>query len=242
MLNRNIFSRAASTDSLLHSSSSTQLSDDQRKSLDSARSLYEVPLPNDLLHRHADNQERVAAAIHAYFDAQPGVVLPQDRPSKLAEDLYGVLKSSGFNPDIYLPKDRDHVNGYGKYLLYTDGNGGVPFCLQIFAFGGGQKTPIHDHPCECTSVVFKGALKERLYRPLSDGTAFKYTKKCRATGSTEALKPSGPNIHSIKNVSDDNPALSVHLYRLDGVGRPAAVKNLYQRGAKPDFAQSALRA
>jgi predicted metal-dependent enzyme (double-stranded beta helix superfamily) len=242
MPNLHAFNPATSPNTLLHSRSTSSLSDAQRSSLDEARGLYEVPLTDDLLASHADNQERVAAAIHAYFESQPGVVPAQDRPAQLAKDLYDVLVRAGFNPDIYLPKDPSHVHGYGKYLLYTDGNAGVPYCLQIFAFGGGQKTPIHDHPCECTSVVLKGTLRERLYHAVDDGTARKYKKQQRPTGSKESLDPGGPNIHSIKNAAQDAPAVSVHLYLLDGVEHQAAVNRLYQRVPKSDSAQSALRA
>ena len=169
------------------------------------------------------------------------MVLPQDRPGTLGENLYAVLRQARFNPDIYLPRDAHHPQGYGKYLLYTDGKADVPYCLQIFAFGGGQKTPIHDHPCECVSVVFKGQLKERLYRALPDGAVRKYAKRHRHPGSSEALNPQQPNIHSIKNRSSDAGAVSVHLYLLDGVGRPAAVKNIYSQDERRDVAQSLLR-
>ena len=221
-------------------SSDSHLSEPQRRSLDAARALYEVPLPLDRMDHHSENQARVAAAIDAFFAAQPGVVLPQDRPAVLARELYRVLRQAGFNPDVYLPRNPAEAHGYGKYLLFTDLNDGAPFCLQVFAFGGDQKTPIHDHPCECTSVVVKGVLRERLYRPLPDGGAFKYAKRHRPTGSAESLHPGGPNIRSIKNVSSSQGAVSVHLYRLDGVGVPAAVKEVYQRQVT-DVAVSPLR-
>ncbi|MEY3201522.1 MAG: hypothetical protein RIR70_1072 [Pseudomonadota bacterium] len=226
--------RTASFQNCSHPSSSSSLSDAQRNSLDEARKNYEVPLPADLGQGHAENQQRVAQAIGAWFDAQPGVVFAQDRPARLAEHLYTLLKEARFNPDVYLPRDAHHPMGYGKYLLYTDDNAGLPYCLQVFAFSGGQKTPIHDHPCECTSVVFQGTLKERLYRALPDGTAFKYAKRHRAAGSTEALHPNVPNIHSLKNNSQEAGAVSVHLYRLDGVGAPAAVQSVYRPPAKAD--------
>jgi predicted metal-dependent enzyme (double-stranded beta helix superfamily) len=222
------------------SSSDSSLSAAQRESLDSARGLYEVPLPEQRLQEHADNQERAAGAIHQFFENQRGAVLPQDRPARLAEYLFEVLQEAGFDPDVYVPRDPGHAHGYGKYLLYTDGNHGVPYCLQIFACGQNQKTPIHDHPVDCTSVVVKGWLRERFYRAQPDGRAFKTSKHERGVGSTASLKPNEPNIHSIKNASDQ-AAVSVHLYRLDGVGRPAAVEAVFERTPKAHSAHSALQ-
>lgn len=212
------------------SSSTGSLNQAQRHSLDAANDLYEPPLPADLLSRHNGNQARVAEAIHAFFDRQPGLVLAQDRPRVLAEHLMRVLQEARFDADCYRPRAPEAPQGYGKYLLYTetDTHTSLPFCLQVFAFGAAQKTPIHDHPCACTSVVFKGRLKERFYTPHAEGQAVKYHKRWRTEGSRDTLQPHAPNTHSLKTPPDEG-AVSVHLYLLDGVSQPAAVGQVFRR-------------
>jgi hypothetical protein len=130
----------------------------------SASQHYEAALDEKSHEGHRSNQERIAQGIASLRD-----VFVQDHPDGAPADfrkvvessLEAILKTAEFDTSPYTSKisqqdDADFIHGYGKYLLYGADNLDAPFCLQYFHFSPGQKTPIHDHPVPCTSLVVRG--------------------------------------------------------------------------------------
>lgn len=136
---------------------------------------------------------------------------------------------------------------YGKFLLFSSQSlndahqSEAPFCIQLLYFEKAQATPIHDHPCECASLVVLGSINERLYRSLEEITeenqsctgilASKSSKQYRGEGSRSEVKFQPFNEpHSIKN-SGSSPAISLHIYAMDGMseGQTRAVKNIFTK-------------
>jgi predicted metal-dependent enzyme (double-stranded beta helix superfamily) len=194
--------------------------------------LYQIQLSPEQRAVHDENVARFSAELKARR-AEGGSLAHcscEALPEEVAKQLFEMFQKIGFNPGPYQPKDPKALAGYGKYLLFTDENAGTPFCVQVFGFAPGQKTPIHDHPCECVSLVVEGEIRERAYDTF-DGKAVKTGKEDRGAGHQAFLRPGEPNTHSIKNRSDSR-AVTAHVYLIDGVGRTAAVKTVFDKATK----------
>lgn len=161
--------------------------------------------------------------------------------TRLPELLVELVREDKLNLSIYREKS-EGVHGYSKFLLFTNPNPDHKYCLQLFAFAPFQKTPIHDHPCECMSVVVQGELSERFYGSVSTvggpASAEKTHSKPRPIGSSGILDLAHLDVpHSLKNKKAVQlsirasgeflrlnlqalpPAISVHLYEgIDGAG------------------------
>ncbi len=214
----------------------------QSKNISAART-YEVTLDRTAYEVHFDNQQRIAKVIvglrEKFFMEHP-VATPAGFRKFIASSLETVLTDAFFDTHYYLcktsdPSDDNFMHGYGKYLLYGDDNDGAPFCLQYFHFSPGQKTPLHDHPVPCISLVVKGEILERHYVALSATEARKTAKSARAFFDRKSiLDVSQPNIHSLKNKQTSH-AGSVHFYYMDGDVMSRAVKTIYQKAAQQDY-------
>ncbi len=183
---------------------------------------------------HHRNQDRFAHALQSFLATIPNPT-GLDAYALLAPRLHEVLTQAGFDPSIYRPKD-DSVHGYGTFGLLAQPDPAEPFCVQVFCFQPGQKTPIHDHPCECTSVVALGTVTERAYqaKQASTGTSTqleKINRTRRDVGHSARLTPEAPNIHSLRYPKHDGPntpySVTVHAYRIDGATQYNAVKRIY---------------
>lgn len=182
------------------------------------------------LQTHANNQLNVFHAMQASREGFQGSESEYrlDLKSRLPDLLLHLVDQDLLDLSIYKPSG-DDIHGYGKYLLFTNPDTAQPYCLQLFAFAVGQKTPIHDHPCECMSVLLKGNLLERFYKVDTENPnkVQKIDKVPRSVGSTGLIDLGHLDIpHSLKNkanaYSGDAPpsetmAISVHLYEgIDG--------------------------
>ena len=196
--------------------------------LTAARLNYEPTLSAKNQAIHTNNQARIAETISVFkqrITAFRPAISPEDVRLAIEKNIAEILTNAKFVPDGYRAASSGDPHGYGKYLLFSDPNGGAPFCLQYFRFAAYQKTVIHDHPCECTSYVVSGKLRERTYEIIA-GELKKTQKDDRYIGSLRAIDLSRNEPHSIKNKSTD-PAGSVHVYRIDGVKTAAAVLHRY---------------
>lgn len=197
---------------------------------------YQQPHSPDQQTIHLANKQRLSSAIadlrEAFFQANPNSQGPAFR-EHLHQQLSEVLRHAAIDASPYAARcaereQPDHLHGYGKFLLYREDNAGAPFCLQYFHFEPGQKTPLHDHPVACISVVARGVLRERLYDAAGDGLVRKSGSRDRGMDNKAAiLDLAVSNIHSLKNKSLE-PAASVHLYFMDGELQHRAVKTLYK--------------
>ena len=214
----------------------------QLKNTAAARN-YEVSLDTTSYKIHLDNQQRVAKVIvelrEKFFMEHP-VATPAGFRKYIEASLESVLTDAAFDASPYLckisdPSDDSFIHGYGKYLLYGDDNDGAPFCLQYFNFAPGQKTPLHDHPVPCVSVVVKGQITERHYEALSATEARKTRITTRDYFDRKSiLDISQPNIHSLKNKQAQH-AGSVHFYYMDGDVTSRAVKTIFQKAPQNGF-------
>ena len=159
---------------------------------------------------------------------------PAEFRKQVESEIESILKDAAFDTSPYRsktadPDDSAFIHGYGKYLLYGDDNANSPFCLQYFHFAPGQKTPVHDHPVPCISLVVRGQLVERHYAAVSTAEARKTSSTSRACLDRKSiLDVSLPNIHSLKN-KHTGFAGSVHFYYIDGDLNSRAVKSVYQK-------------
>jgi predicted metal-dependent enzyme (double-stranded beta helix superfamily) len=204
---------------------------------------YEVALDRSSYETHFNNQQKIAKVVigcqEKFFMEHP-VATPAGFRKFLEASIEKVLFDAAFDTSPYLckitdPSDNGFIHGYGKYLLYGDDNDGAPFCLQYFHFAPGQKTPLHDHPVACVSLVVKGRIVERHYQPLSATQARKTRISNRDYFDRKSiLDLSQPNIHSLKNKQTSH-AGSVHFYYMDGDVTSRAVKTIYQKASQNGF-------
>lgn len=204
---------------------------------------YEVALDRSSYETHFYNQQRIAAVIKGrqekFFMEHP-VATPAGFRKFLEASLDKILTEAEFDVSPYVskitdPSDNGFIHGYGKYLLYGDDNEGAPFCLQYFHFAPGQKTPLHDHPVACVSLVVKGQIVERHYQAVSATEARKTQITHRDYFDRKSiLDLSAPNIHSLKNKQISH-AGSVHFYYMDGDVTSRAVKTIYQKAPQNGF-------
>lgn len=181
---------------------------------------------------HTQNQVRVAHAVQHFKDEmyiKNPSASPQDIQYAVETHIETILREAEFDPRPYRAKG-DGKHDYGKYLIYSDANHGAPFCFQFFCFDALQKTPIHNHPCECTSYVVCGEVRERDYQQIDD-TLVKTRKEDREAGSRRAINLAKNDPHSIKNRSGA-PAGTLHVYRMDGDNDAAAVLHLFDAPQK----------
>ena len=206
------------------------LNDVQQAKFGAATQTYEPFLNAQALSIHQRNRTNVAVAMQAAVEALPRDVQPDEFSTIIGGNLMEILKVAGFDPTPYIPKDVNDPQGYGKYLLYTDAVAASPYCLQIFAFGANQSTVVHNHPTNCTSLVVEGTLDEFLYE-FNDNEPVMMEQIDRPVGSVGHLRISQSNIHSLSvpsqppaNAASTRCAMTVHLYFIDGVVKPAGVK------------------
>jgi hypothetical protein len=187
---------------------------------------YEPNLTPMEFESHVQNRQRVDSAIRNCIESLPSSLGAVGIRSAIEENMASILKEAKFDPDIYpLPKeyprekgDEKGVNAYSKFLLAkSDGASKAPYCMQIFVFADNQKTPIHDHPVECTSLCVKGSPLHRSYVIGENGKPEKQKELSITREVWEAAKvfPDKPNIHSIK--AKQGPVVTVHFYYMDGV-------------------------
>lgn len=195
---------------------------------------------NTLLARQLLNQKNVSTIIN-----QRCRDLAQNNPdtdlrAAIARDLPNILTQAHFDPSAYSPRCQ-LTQGYGKDLLYHSENHEEPFCLQVFTFEPEQETPIHDHPCECASLVWSGEIVESAYDPVgTEPLAVKVSETHREAGSQAVLTPEKRNIHSLRNMTDHRTT-TVHLYNMDGVTQTSAVKQVFSPAPQKNFLNELLQ-
>jgi len=189
---------------------------------------YEPKLTQKEFDLHVQNRQRVNSSIQKFTETLPSGLDAAGIRSAIEKNMASILKDAKFDPDVYplpaeYPKekgDEKGINAYSKLLLAKSPAGSkAPYCMQIFVFSEKQKTPIHDHPVECTSLCVKGAPLHRSYVIGEDGKPEKQKDLSITRHEWEAAKvfPDQPNIHSIKAKS--GPVVTVHFYHMDGISQ-----------------------
>ncbi|HET7929851.1 MAG TPA: cysteine dioxygenase family protein [Rhodanobacteraceae bacterium] len=115
-------------------------------------------------------------------------------------------------PDCVFDGCADH---YARRELYRSPDLG--YCVVAMTWSPGQGTPIHDHSgMWCVEGVWRGALEVVQYELLEhDDTRYRF----RPAGTMQASAGSAGSLipphehHSIRNASDTDIAVSVHVYQ-----------------------------
>lgn len=115
-------------------------------------------------------------------------------------------------PDCVFEPIADH---YARREIYRSPEHG--YSVVAMTWGPGQGTPVHDH-CGlwCVEGVWDGQLEITQFELLErDGERFRF----RAAGGLQASPGSAGSLippheyHTIRNASDDNVAVTVHIYK-----------------------------
>jgi predicted metal-dependent enzyme (double-stranded beta helix superfamily) len=103
---------------------------------------------------------------------------------------------------------------YARHLLHADPQG--RFAIVALVWGPGQFSPVHGHHTWCSYAVLGGRLTETSYawdaasglaRPLATEVLQRGARRCEYAGLT--------GVHKLGN-AEDNDALSLHIYGIDG--------------------------
>lgn len=92
----------------------------------------------------------------------------------------------------------------------------------------GAATPIHDHHCSCCFAMLTGSVREVWFDAIDASRAARTAEHDRLPGFVAAMMPTGPNIHQMINVSNDE-AISIHVYGYDHRTRKSSIDREYQR-------------
>jgi predicted metal-dependent enzyme (double-stranded beta helix superfamily) len=115
-------------------------------------------------------------------------------------------------PDCVFEREEDH---YARRELYRSEEHG--YSVVAMTWGPGQGTPIHDHSGQwCVEGVWQGFLEITPYE-LMESKEGRFRFEPRGTmnagaGSAGSLIPPH-EYHTILNPSDDDTAVSLHIYR-----------------------------
>lgn len=110
---------------------------------------------------------------------------------------------------------RPRPDGYARRLLHREPDG--RFSVVVMTWGPGQSTPLHDHAgIWCVEGVIEGGLEVVRYELVgaSDDGVHRFVERGRThagVGSSGALIPPF-EYHTLANASDDEVALTVHIY------------------------------
>jgi len=210
---------------------------------------YQAEIRNGFIPVHDANVARFHGAVLNHIQSlrreNPQIGATEIRDT-VSRNISAIVAAAQLDYSAYQALGKESVE-YGKFLLFSSQSlndvhqSEAPFCVQLLYFEPAQATPIHDHPCECASLVVLGSINERLYQSLEEITeenqartgilASKSSKQYRGEGSRSEVKFQPFNEpHSMKN-SGTSPAISLHIYPIDGMseGQTRAVKNIFTK-------------
>lgn len=134
-----------------------------------------------------------------------------ERGTQILGDLVG--------NDDWLPEEyaKPHPQYYQQYLLYRDPQS--RFSVVSFAWGPGQRTPIHNHTVWALIGMLRGAERSERFEVDADGKPM----HCLGIeellpGHVDTVSPSTCDIHRVSNVFEDQVSVSIHVYGGD-IGR-----------------------
>ena len=138
-----------------------------------------------------------------------------------ADFLYraaAVLKKRLLDDPNWLPAAyrRPHPMHYQQYLLYRDPL--ARFSIVSFVWGPGQRSPIHDHQVWGLVGTLEGAELAQSYAAPQDPAKPVLPQggeRRLVPGDVEVMSPALGDIHRVRNASDSDVAVSVHVYGAD---------------------------
>ena len=132
---------------------------------------------------------------------EPGVL---KEAARAMQDLVAV--------DDWLPDAMavPHPDYYRQYLLYGD-----PldrFSLVSFVWGPGQQTPVHDHTVWGVIGMLRGTEASQPYGMTPQGLEASGPEELLTPGQVACVAPSIGDIHRVRNASEGQVSISIHLY------------------------------
>ena len=103
---------------------------------------------------------------------------------------------------------------YARHLLHADPLG--RFAIVALAWGPGQFSPVHGHHTWCSYAVLEGRLSETSYAyDVASGLARPLATEVLERGARCFEYAGLTGVHKLGN-AEDNVALSLHIYGIDG--------------------------
>jgi predicted metal-dependent enzyme (double-stranded beta helix superfamily) len=114
------------------------------------------------------------------------------------------------------PYRRPHPMHYQQYLLYRDPL--ARFSIISFVWGPGQKSPVHDHQVWGLVGTLQGVELAQSYAAPQDPAnppIVQGPERRMVPGDVEVMSPALGDIHRVRNESDSEVAVSIHVYGAD---------------------------
>ncbi len=131
------------------------------------------------------------------------------------EALVRLLADPGLLDTVKLER---RAGGYTRNLVFGDDR----ITVYAIVWSAGSKTSIHDHHCSCCFAMVSGALQETWYEAVDKTHVVPSREFMRNAGEIACMLPTGPNLHRMFNVSDEE-AISIHIYGYDGRSRASSI-------------------
>lgn len=114
--------------------------------------------------------------------------------------------------DDWLPPAKAKVDSrhYQQHLLYCDPED--RFSIVSFVWGPGQGTPIHNHRVWGAIGMLRGAECSQAYAHSAEGFKKLGPEITLHPGQVELVSPTLGDIHSVRNASREDSAISIHVY------------------------------
>lgn len=147
---------------------------------------------------------RFVKSLATLLEAHPSEELIFSKGRKLLEDLIAA--------DDWLPEEfcKPHPDYYQQYLLYAD-----PldrFSVLSFAWGPGQKTPLHNHTVWGMVGQLRGQERSSNYYRQVDASYKADESFICKPGQVATVSPSTQDIHVVENDLSDQVSISIHVY------------------------------
>ncbi|OUM86826.1 MAG: hypothetical protein BAA01_15455 [Bacillus thermozeamaize] len=129
--------------------------------------------------------------------------------------LQKLLSVPGLLPPAYR---RPHADKYAQYLLYKPED--EAFSVIAFVWGPGQQSPVHDHLVWGLVGMYEGAIVEKRFRRVDDGSDAsravleEIETVTASVGDISFVYPRQADIHQVFNPFDE-VAVSIHVYGTD---------------------------
>lgn len=184
------------------------------------------------------------------FVAGMTTLVAQDLPEATLLPQVRALMARLIADDRWLPEAFAQAGqgSYAQHLLHCDPL--ERFSVVSFAWGPGQRTPVHNHTVWGVVGVLRGQETCEEYEPTPAGVRATGLTHALKTGAIEAVSPTVGDWHRVGNALADQTSISIHVYGgnigaihrslLDADGREqpfvsgyssAVVPNLWDRSA-----------
>jgi len=130
-----------------------------------------------------------------------------DTKNKLSDLMHRVRLSDG---EMFKYIHCDDSLPYTRNLIYSDQTN---YSLILLCWGAGRESKIHDHPSRgCFLKVLRGTIRETIYGVYPERNEICERSDIVHLAGSVSFMSDDIGLHKISNPSDDQPAISLHLY------------------------------